>query len=61
MAFGHSERNSRGAIAGAEMAMYVVGLPIKASSGVAAAEEHYRSKPEPFGTINDIRALARVA
>src|SRR5213076_3200988 len=37
-----------GAIAGAEMAMRDVGLPITPGSGVAAAAEHYRSTAAPL-------------
>jgi alanine-glyoxylate transaminase/serine-glyoxylate transaminase/serine-pyruvate transaminase len=36
-----------GAIAGAEMAMRDVGIPIEAGSGVGAAIEHFRQTPKP--------------
>jgi alanine-glyoxylate transaminase/serine-glyoxylate transaminase/serine-pyruvate transaminase len=35
------------AIAGAEMAMRDIGIPVEAGSGVAAAEEHYRLTAAP--------------
>ena len=35
------------ALAGAEMAMRDVGIPVEAGSGVAAAEEHYRATARP--------------
>ena len=35
------------ALAGAEMAMRDVGIPVAAGSGVAAAEEHYRLTAAP--------------
>src|SRR5947208_13222013 len=36
-----------GAIAGAEMAMRDVGIPVTPAAGVAAAAEHYRVTPAP--------------
>jgi alanine-glyoxylate transaminase/serine-glyoxylate transaminase/serine-pyruvate transaminase len=35
------------AIAGAEMAMRDIGIPVEAGSGVAAAEEYYRHAAAP--------------
>jgi alanine-glyoxylate transaminase/serine-glyoxylate transaminase/serine-pyruvate transaminase len=35
-----------GAIAGAELAMADVGIPIQLGSGVAAAQAHYRAAPK---------------
>src|SRR5213595_1940369 len=37
-----------GAIAGAEMAMRDVGIPVTPGAGVAAAAEHYRSTAAPL-------------
>ena len=36
------------ALAGAEMAMRDIGIPVEAGSGVAAAEEHYRQTAAPI-------------
>ena len=46
------------AIAGAEMAMRDLGLPVEAGSGVAAAQEHYRKTAAPVGLASAARKTA---
>jgi alanine-glyoxylate transaminase/serine-glyoxylate transaminase/serine-pyruvate transaminase len=44
-------------LAGSEMAMRDFGIPVEAGSGVAAAEEYYRSTAKPVG-LNVAKAAA---
>lgn len=53
-----NELNLTQAIAGAEMAMRDVGVPVEAGSGVAAAEEHYRHTAAPISLAEPARAVA---
>jgi alanine-glyoxylate transaminase / serine-glyoxylate transaminase / serine-pyruvate transaminase len=53
-----NELNLIQAIAGAEMAMRDIGIPVEAGSGVAAAEEHYRRTAPPVPLAEGVRAVA---
>lgn len=53
-----NEINLIQAIAGAEMAMRDLGLPVAAGSGVAAAEEHYRRTAAPVSLGDRVLAAA---
>ncbi len=54
-----NEVNLIQAIAGAEMAMADVGIPVELGSGVAAAQEHYRRTATPYPLqAEKVRAVA---